>query len=1219
MPVSYQFLPWVRRGLAVALDAPDTLGPLPARGRATVGVSLAGAAAGTEVAPLQLRLYGPGDVIGIDPTLVVRTDPRPGATNFEPNYLAIVDFDPPDFPWLLTPAHANGDDRLRPWLVLVVLDRAKVAAPKLQPGALLPAVKVAAADVATELPPLGESWSWAHAQVVSAAAPGDTAGLQRDLQGTPASNVSRLVCPRRLAPNVDYVACLVPAFEPGRLRGLGLVRPEDPAMETLAPAWSHPAAGDVTLPVYHHWSFSTGPAGDFESLARRLRTPGSYKGTPLEDELARIGTAPMRVDDLLNGSTPGLATTMEGALVPIRYRPGGPPAETQAESLAIIVNTPNEQVDNPVVDEADGSVRRLEVKAPLAGAWHAKQHTAPLPAPWPASDEAWREHTPWLAGLNLNPRYRGAAGHGYEVVRRNQEDYVDACWDQVGDIRAAELKFNLTRLAIETQRAIRRKHFEPLKPERLLQLMGPALARIEALDARGQPALRIGGQLASVRGQVDRSSLPAALTETALRRHASPNRPALRAAARRVDGLARLGSLGTRYFAQMAQATQRGDAFVVNRYVPDGILGTRLLDGVDLSLDDRTPVDLEGLGFGRRFGAGELKGLLTQGEQARKTFERRGAPALVPARDARGVIVDQHVSRFGELVSAAPGVRLADWVPVATRLDGLTREAQGALIEADIATGVLELRPLTLKAGGEIAIDERAVVRIGTVRQVIPRAALATPRPLAGTAGLVGRIQLPAGRLRPDPIGVVGSLPIDSISSGRLGEVRLRLDPDFRIIGERPPADRRPGVAGVAMPPPLVREDTLRRFEKATQQVQQLWADPLVGAKLEVQAVDFGVAQAAQIVRARTDPELTLPARLAATVSIANTAANAGNAFVGRYLAADAGARLQRFLVPRLADRVMAWPRLRDPMYQALAALDAEAFMPGVGNLPQDLVMLVQVNQFFVDAFMVGANAEMNRELLWRGFPTDLRGTPFQRFWGRLGVDAAGAALPLDDMQPIHQWGPQPLGLRRDPNLTDPNRVALLVRGQLLRRYPNTYVYAWKRNRSAGAAESQLLKVDGAPPAGAVERPSFGGFIPPDINFFGFDIDREQVGDWCFVLEEPMSEPRFGFDVDEPPAGGPGPTIGAKRRAVLAGALAEAAVRARPRGAPAFNLYKALSWSHLQVAAGGHVSVSALVAPPNLPFADFTTLSTTPTSAEIAKALLQEPFRAYFVGPDLAT
>ncbi|WP_202800087.1 hypothetical protein, partial [Rubrivivax gelatinosus] len=286
------------------------------------------------------------------------------------------------------------------------------------------------------------------------------------------------VCPRRLAPDTDYVACVVPAFEPGRLRGLGQAGDTPPT--ELQPAWNPQAGADVVLPVYHHWEFSTGAQGDFAS--------------------------PMSVDALLDGDAPARLTTMEGALVPLGYVPGSPPAAEHAASLAAIVDTPAGQVDNPVEDEPDGSVRRQEVKPPLYGAWHARRH-----AVTPADEPGW-----WLAGLNLNPRYRAAAGYGAEVVRRHQEDYVDACWDQVGTIREAAQLLNFTRLAIEVQRALKARHFDPLPPERLLQLAGPALARIEAVLPSGAVAYRVDGRTASLGGQVERSSLPAAMVDGAL-------------------------------------------------------------------------------------------------------------------------------------------------------------------------------------------------------------------------------------------------------------------------------------------------------------------------------------------------------------------------------------------------------------------------------------------------------------------------------------------------------------------------------------------------------------------------------------------------------------------------------------------------------------------------------------------------------------------------------
>ena len=50
------------------------------------------------------------------------------------------------------------------------------------------------------------------------------------LASDPERSVSRLVCPRVLAPDTSYLACVVPTFELGRKAGLGLdVRPEDEA------------------------------------------------------------------------------------------------------------------------------------------------------------------------------------------------------------------------------------------------------------------------------------------------------------------------------------------------------------------------------------------------------------------------------------------------------------------------------------------------------------------------------------------------------------------------------------------------------------------------------------------------------------------------------------------------------------------------------------------------------------------------------------------------------------------------------------------------------------------------------------------------------------------------------------------------------------------------------------------------------------------------------
>src|SRR5215203_562259 len=109
---NYVFLPWVRQGAASGIQTPDR-SPNQA-GVVSVAVKLRVNNTDDNDIDRQVRLYGPGDVTGIDPQQVVRTEPRHLAMDFEPNYFPAVEFDRPDFPWLLTPAKADASGILRP-------------------------------------------------------------------------------------------------------------------------------------------------------------------------------------------------------------------------------------------------------------------------------------------------------------------------------------------------------------------------------------------------------------------------------------------------------------------------------------------------------------------------------------------------------------------------------------------------------------------------------------------------------------------------------------------------------------------------------------------------------------------------------------------------------------------------------------------------------------------------------------------------------------------------------------------------------------------------------------------------------------------------------------------------------------------------------------------------------------------------------------------------
>ena len=212
-PPVFRFLPWARSGLSQGVANPDNLtltqgrwraGNLPARTSIQVNLDVSGRTASSRV-----DLYGPGEVTGIDRRLILRTEPAPGATDFEPNYVAAIEFDPPHFPWLFSPA-AHKDGRLRPWCVLAVVEKKAGVTISVRADAPLPVLTIARPALASEeLPDLAESWAWAHTQILEEAGSGSGTDLETDPDG----NLSRLVCPRRLKAETRYVAGVVPAFD----------------------------------------------------------------------------------------------------------------------------------------------------------------------------------------------------------------------------------------------------------------------------------------------------------------------------------------------------------------------------------------------------------------------------------------------------------------------------------------------------------------------------------------------------------------------------------------------------------------------------------------------------------------------------------------------------------------------------------------------------------------------------------------------------------------------------------------------------------------------------------------------------------------------------------------------------------------------------------------------------------------------------------------------
>ena len=513
---TYTFLPFLRQGLGTQVTGSAANRPTIQVDLHLVGEPLAGGPAATAIVPRTVELYGPGDVTGIDPRQVVRTEPVAFTANFEPNYLAAVDFYDEDFPWRYTPAAPSGH-RLTPWISLVVLADGEFTPNPPDGARTLPSIMVH--DCAT-LPRSDQLWAWAHVQVNrqlpgTGVVSGDANQISARVADVLSENAdlacSRLVCPRHLAPDTAYHAFVVPSFEAGRLAGLF---PNPPAASVGAPSWTSGQV-DRELPVYFRWSFRTGVVGDFEYLVRLL------KPRPADP---RVGRRPVDVLDPGDGLHPiddadlGGVVQLGGALqVPdealdqdarderLLYEAwaGGPPGTHPFQSdLAALVNLGADYPTAAAPAPGDpGGGDDPVITPPLYGRWHA-----PVVRVLEAGSR-------WPDQLNLDPRHRAAAAFGTGVVQRDQEDLMAAAWAQLGDVLAANALIRRFRLARQVSTTWHRRTFQGLarrSPGRALQLAGGSLGRV-MMDSR------------TVRGWVNISSLPDAAVEGPLRRILRPN------------------------------------------------------------------------------------------------------------------------------------------------------------------------------------------------------------------------------------------------------------------------------------------------------------------------------------------------------------------------------------------------------------------------------------------------------------------------------------------------------------------------------------------------------------------------------------------------------------------------------------------------------------------------------------------------------------------------
>jgi hypothetical protein len=385
---------------------------------------------------VSFHIMGPRDIGGIERRAILRTTPRALSQNNETTKSVHVDFRAADFVWRYTPEQAD-EDILRPWIVLLVglAENLSVNGDNLE------------VDDATLIAhDLREAARWAHVH---------EEGGQR---------ISRLLSPRPLIAQREYVAAIVPAFNEDGLENW-VVSGTDPNKQL--------DERPLRLACYHHWRFWTGEEGDFETLAAALQ---------VRENDGSLGQAALRYERNAVSAT----MTVRGAITALGATVDPPPQDVVNDLDGI-----NNEVSDP---------QRPVLGMPIYG------------RPWHSDPEP----TDWGDPLNKWPQFRGIAGLGLWIGIEAQEQLVNAAVTQTGALTIVEQRIRALAAGLLNAQSLWRRRL-PADPRERLMLLGSTSRRLRAKTSAGAQ----GSVLDLVTGAG--RPLPRAIFASGVRRLLRPN------------------------------------------------------------------------------------------------------------------------------------------------------------------------------------------------------------------------------------------------------------------------------------------------------------------------------------------------------------------------------------------------------------------------------------------------------------------------------------------------------------------------------------------------------------------------------------------------------------------------------------------------------------------------------------------------------------------------
>ncbi|KGN89388.1 hypothetical protein HQ45_07615 [Porphyromonas crevioricanis] len=1112
----------------------------------------------------EIQFVGPSDITQVLDQAISKVTPKPLSTSMPPQYLPYIEFWEPDFPWRFSPVKPNADNRIRPWLALLVCEK-NLCAEKKSGDLNYVSFSISGEEVYKSIFPSQEdSWKTAHAQ-----------GFSKE---TPV--FSRLLALRAggdLKPFTEYVVFLVPAFETGRLAGLGFDTEKVKDTTAQAHAWEssfeeqktmHPRPFD--FPVYHSWSFVTGQ-DSFDKMAEDLRVWTEAK-TFIDVDITKMGEG-VSFDTLGEDERPERRSIQMPAAVSSLNRKDEqcfPAPDGTFREGTVYRRLKNLLSGSPVLienkDILSGENEREEIGGvdddpwvvpPLYGAKHIFATSVD-------ERDNQKSGTSWFSQLNLDIHYRAVAGLGKKIVRKFQEEFVDRAWKQVEDIQALNVELYRRLASANVTTSLQNKvsvvmengEKHPDYMSTMLQYFRGMPQTQEILRDRNIPRAyaRASFQsmteaLARIQSSVDPKSIMQNIAEAQIFRLADykiPELPSVHQFRSHTNSI--FAILSKEIFDQYLTGyfdyqRLKIDEWHFQSTIPAETRTNPVRNDQDFENGLRiatVPKDNQEylwhyLNYeATRTHCGEKQDLCM--EIIRKfldgEFSRHGILGVTRA----------YKNKYSVGSNPFHGTVLSNIVAVDDQLYAEAFGSEKGLTRIGGEDGWYFLSRRLLKNGQAIEVQYREHVT-SFFRGPLEEVAL-TPSELIG-------------RLKRKIDGIVPSSGAGSVAASiatLTGQWKQMMEKWKNFLGFGPNSNSlsqgydilRERIYDYFKNTPIGFTLHLDKYDKKDMQCFDSIQDYIVFLRdcndngtndylrawkqldecvkvIETRKDALNVAE----IKERKNTERLKEEQTRQMQSnyngfkdnlILERVREVVSEYMSEFFAETlSGRKLRESYVNELLRSkfpVMAYPIFPEPTYHYLRLLSDKFILPCVDALPDNSVVLMRTNESFVEAFLCGMNTEMGKELLWREYPTDQRGSYFRKFWDS---ETSREDIRNDnffDVRPLHTWTGK---IGENHASTKAGLLLFVVKGRLMKQYPMTKVYLHKASADKFKPGVITFAESADEADRSIIRPVSEAFLRDDIYVVGFKANFDQLlgnpakGDYGYLLtfEEDVQDLSF--------------------------------------------------------------------------------------------------------------